>query len=151
LVAATTGASASGDGRCASFMRASIVVLSILALPPGAAQAARRPLDLPVRTAGARVPAPAYARDVLALRLAPAASGSARPGSQGRLAGRELGVPALDRAAAELGGVRFTPLFRGEHAPAPGSDAADLTAFYVAHLPPGLDLERALDRFGSMA
>src|SRR5262245_10922793 len=130
-------------------MRAPILAILVLVLSSGAALAARRPLDLPVRTAGARVPAPAYAGDVVEIRLAPTASALARqPGATGIR--RELGVPALDRVAAELGGVRFTPLFRGARAPAAGSSAADPTAFYVAHLPPGLDLERALDRFGSM-
>ena len=51
------------------------------------------------------------------------------------------------RRGSCAGGVRFTPLFRGERSPEAGSTRPDFTSFYVAHLPRGLDLEQALRRF----
>ena len=135
-------------------MRPSFLALSFCLLPALAApgEAARVRLDLPIRVPGAvpRVPAPAYAGDVIELRLAPAASRLAAPAYRSRVADGRLGVVAVDRLAVALGGVRFEPMFRGERAPEDGSVAPDFTAFYVAHLPAGVALEEALDRFGAL-
>ena len=67
-------------------------------------------------------------------------SGAIRP----RLTG--LGLADLDRAA-ESSGAWFEPEFAGEAPPRSGSNAADFTSFYVVHLPAGVDLAAALDRF----
>jgi subtilase family protein len=115
-------------------------------------------LDLPVREAGAVAApfgSPAYAAEVLEIRLAPDATRAGRaaylsaagPGAARAL--RRLGVPAVDRVAAELG-ARFEPEFRGETAAGAEPGATDFTSFYVVHLSPGSDLPRALERFGSL-
>jgi subtilisin family serine protease len=131
-------------------MRATLVLLALAlgsALP-----AAALTLDLPVRRAGqgAAVPAPAYLGDVFELRLGPSAAplGAARTAGLARAEG--LGVAGVDRLANALGGVWFEPEFRGATAPAEGSGEPDLTAFYVAHLPPGAALEDALARFRAL-
>lgn len=118
-----------------------------------------RALDLPVRDpARETLDGPAYRADVLEIRLRPAASRlaagavatarlAAPAGARARLA--LLGVPGVDRVAAALGGVRFEPEFRGEVPPPEGSDAPDLAAFYLVHLPAGTALEDALARFAA--
>ncbi|MGH7730624.1 MAG: S8 family serine peptidase, partial [Candidatus Eiseniibacteriota bacterium] len=69
----------------------------------------------------------------------------------GRARVEALGVAAVDRLSGRLGGVWFEPLFPGETPPPSGSDEPDFTSFYVAHLPPGVALAEALDRFGALA
>ncbi len=138
-----------------------LLFVALLLLPAGFSRAAARlPLELPVRSPdsnASRTLAPAYAGDVLELRLAPAASraawaargadGPTGRGANGRLV--RLGIAALDRAAAELGGVWFASEFPGE-SPPPAGPAADFSSFYIAHLPPGVGLEAALARFGRL-
>src|SRR5262245_24608485 len=127
----------------------SLLLIALLVSP--AAVALARPLDLPVRSAGGpRVAAPAYAGDVLEIQLAAAAARRAAPAYQAGLRDGRVGVAGVDAAASALGGVRFTPLFRGERPADAGSTGPDFTSFYVAHLPPGLDLEQALRRFESL-
>jgi subtilisin family serine protease len=128
-------------------------ILVLLALTLGSAlPAAALTLDLPVRRSGqgAAVPAPAYLGDVFEVRLVPATAlvGAARTAGLARA--DALGVAGVDRLAAFLGGVWFEPEFRGASAPAEGSDEPDLTAFYVAHLPAGVALENALERFRAL-
>jgi subtilisin family serine protease len=134
-------------------VRPAVVLLLLLALPAPSAAVA---LDLPVRDPSREaVSGPSYVADRLELRLAPMAAQRARAA---RLAGaaatdlvqRRLGVAALDAAAADLG-AWFEPEFRGETAPPAGSADADFTAFYIAHLPQGTDLESALARLGGLA
>ena len=129
-------------------MRLQLLLLSFPLALAGPAFAARKPLDLPVRAqgTGAGVAAPAYAGDVVEIQLAPQEARSAWSADHSSILRSRLGVPALDRAAAELGGIRFSPMFRGERPPATGSRTPDLTAFYIGQLPPGLHLEHALDR-----
>jgi hypothetical protein len=130
---------------------ASIVLFGmVLAMPAGA----RAELDLPVRTSDRAAELrgrPSYAADVLEIRLAAPAAAAARPAYRashrpGGLSG--IGVPALDRLAAEFGAARFEPEFRGETAPGPGE--TDFTAFYIVHLPEGTALEDALARFRAL-
>jgi subtilisin family serine protease len=61
-----------------------------------------------------------------------------------------LGVAGVDRLARSLGGAWFEPLFPGEAPPPPGSDDPDFTSYFVAHLPPGVALGEALDRFAAL-
>ncbi len=127
------------------------LALCLVLATPGIAWA----LPWPVRDAARpSVTAPCYAGDRLELRLSPAAAqmiaARAGPGvRQGRLA--RLEVPGVDAVARSLGGAWFEPEFAGEEPPPPGSDATDFTAFYLAHLPPGADLESALAQFRSLA
>jgi len=119
-----------------------------------------RTLDLPVRDpARETIEAPSYRADVLEIRLAPQASrtaalavGAARRAAPGpaRPALAELGVDAVDEAAAALGGARFEPEFRGETPPAPGADGPDLAAFFLVRLPAGAVLDEALERFAAL-
>jgi subtilisin family serine protease len=124
-----------------------LLFLGLLAAP-GA-----RALDLPVRDPR-RQPmiAPAYVADRFTLQLAPAAAlraWTARAAGVSATVAR-LGVPFVDAAAAGLG-VWLEPEFRGETPPPAGSRDPDFTAFYIAHLPEGTDLERALVRFRALA
>jgi subtilisin family serine protease len=84
---------------------------------------------------------------VVEIQLAHGAARRAEPAYRAGLRDGRLGVAGVDAAALALGGVRFTPLFRGERSPEAGSTGPDFTSFYVAHLPRGLDLEQALRRF----
>src|SRR5262247_2096369 len=127
--------------------RVSAPWLSMCAIFTIAAPVSARSLDLPVRdpAASSRVAAPAYAGDVLELRLASRAAGlaAARLGtrtSAPSLHASRLGVGSIDALAAETPGMWFEPMFRGAAAPMPGTDATDLGAFYVVHLPPGVAL-----------
>lgn len=128
-------------------MRA-ILMLLVLALG-SALPAAALTLDLPVSGPGRGTPVagPAYRGDIFELRLTPAAARIGAGRTVGLTRADALGVAGVDRVAALLGGVWFEPEFRGETAPAPGSNQPDFTAFYLAHLPPGLALEDALERF----
>lgn len=131
-------------------MRTSPLFAPAILLAVLAHQAGARSLDLPVRSPGAtglaRTSAPAYSGDVFELRLTPEASarafGSARDGA--RL--ERVGIASLDGVLRSLG-VWLEPEFRGETPPPSGSAAVDFTSFYVAHLPPSVSLESALDRF----
>jgi hypothetical protein len=131
-----------------------LVVFAHLALAGPARSAAGLPHPLPIRyphlTGSDRPAAPAYAGDVMEIRLSSAAARRAVPAY--RAGGRRaaLGIASLDRLALELGGVRFEPEFPGETAPEPGGRAPDFTAFYIAHLPPGVALETALERFAAL-
>ena len=89
---------------------------------------------------------PAYAADRLTLQLRHPA---ARIAYRARSAVAAIGVPALDRALRSLG-ARIEPEFRGESPPPPGSNAPDFTSFYVVHLPPGVALASALQRFAAL-
>ena len=131
-------------------MRLHALVLSLLLVPAGPAAAAPKPLQFPVRAHGAHVAAPAYAGEVVEIQLAPAEARAAWLHDRSPAIRSRIGVPALDRAALELGGVRFSPLFHGERPPAADSPGPDLSAFYIGHLPPGLDLERVLDRLSGL-
>lgn len=127
-----------------------MMLLPLLA-PPAA-----RALDLPVRDLRREaVSGPSYVGDRIEIRLVPAAAERARvaraTGAGGvDFARPRLGLAALDAAAAELG-AWFEPEFRGEVPPPAGSADADFTAFYIAHLPEGTDLEGALARLGAVA
>lgn len=136
-----------------TYARLSLLVfgLGLLAASPAHA------LDLPVRYPDREpLTAPSFRGDALLITLAPAAAREARiarPAGAGesRLpAGRSLGVPAVDRLAATLGGARFERVFPGNHPPEKGSDEPDLTAYFRVHLPPGTVLEDALERFGAL-
>lgn len=117
---------------------------------------AARALDLPVRDLRSEaVSGPSYVADRLELRLEPAAAARARAAAatgamSADLARPRLGLAALDAVAADLG-AWFEPEFRGETPPPAGSADADFTAFYIAHLPQGTDLEGALARLGGLA
>ncbi len=134
-------------------MRPVVAVALLLALlaPPAA-----RALELPVHDLRREVlRGPAYVADRIEVRLTPAAAARARVARAtgavaADLALPRLGLAALDAAAAELG-AWFEPEFRGETPPPAGSADADFTAFYVAHLPEGADLEGALARLGGLA
>ena len=129
-----------------------IVLLLTLLVPPAA-----RALDLPVRDVRREVVSgPSYVADRIEVRLVPAAAERARAAratgaaaADAGVARPRLGLAALDAAAAELG-AWFEPEFRGETPPPAGSADADFTAFYIAHLPQGTDLEGALVRLGGM-
>jgi subtilisin family serine protease len=134
-------------------VRPVVLVLQLLTLMvPPAAWA----LDLPVRDLRSdAVSGPFYVADRLEIRLGPAAAARARASGAtaamvSGVARPRLGLAALDAAAAELG-AWFEPEFRGETAPPAGSADADFTAFYIAHLPQGADLEGALARLGGLA
>jgi len=92
--------------------------------------------------------------DRLEVRPAPAAAARVRAGgprsgsAAADLARPRLGLAALDAVAGELG-AWFEPEYRGEMPPPAGSADADFTAFYIAQLPEGTDLESALSRLGS--
>ncbi len=134
-------------------VRSAVAVLMLLTLVvPRSARA----LDLPVRDPRREsVSGPSYAADRLEIRLAPAAAQRARAA---RATGAvpagvvhpRLGLAALDAVAAGLG-AWFEPEFRGETPPPPGSVDADFTAFYIAHLPEGADLEGALASLAGLA
>jgi subtilisin family serine protease len=126
-----------------------VVLLLVTLLAATPAGAALR-LKLPVRSAGSSVPAPAYQGDLFELTLTrPAARVAAARG-----AGLErmvaLGILPLDRLAAAMDGVWFEPEFRSEAPPEEGSDEPDFTTFYLAHLPPGVELADALERFRAL-
>jgi chitodextrinase len=93
------------------------------------------------------------ASDRIELRLDAAAAATARvaiPLASRAVRGDHLdhlGVAAVDRVAAELGGAWFEPEFRDETPPAAGSDEIDFTSFYVVHLPASVDARSAADRF----
>ena len=105
---------------------------------------------------------PAWRPDVLLLKLAPGATRiagarDANAPAPARLTGRSIGVPreqlgvaAIDAAAARLGGVTFEPLFATRFdsrvRPVEGLDG-----FYRVRLPPGARLDEAVDAFGSLA
>jgi hypothetical protein len=116
------------------------------------APASARSLDLPVRdprnlTTASRVAAPAYAGDVLELRLASRAArlATARLGTTASAEpSAPVGVPSLDALAADTPGLWFEPMFRNEKVPENGSAAPDLTAFYVVHLPPDWHSEHSI-------
>jgi hypothetical protein len=130
----------------------SVFVLACVACATPALAAVRLPLELPVRypQQAGQIPLPAFAGDVLEIRLSSSASRHATPAY--RAGGRKpsLGLAALDRVAMQLGGVSFEPEFPGESSPPVGSEVTDFTAFYIAHLPPGLRLETALERLGAL-
>src|SRR5262245_11658212 len=128
-------------------VRSSIPLL--LALLAAAPAAAAERLALPVRLPGAPVPAPAYQSDLLELTLTRAAARVATGRTAGVARSVALGLSSVDRLAASLG-VWFEPEFRGETPATEGSDEPDFTTFYVAHLPPGVDLADALDRFRAL-
>ena len=110
----------------------------------------RRPLTLPIRVPGSAVPSPAYAGDVVTVRLTPNAARTAWQSRGLGASAARVGVPALDRAGAELG-IRWEPEFPGWRPPELGSRQPDLSAFYTAHLAPGVDLTAALDRLSALA
>lgn len=58
-----------------------------------------------------------------------------------------LGVANVDQLARSLGVVGFEATFRGETRPPEGSMVTDFTAFFIAHLPAGADVEEAVTRF----
>jgi len=132
-------------------MRPVQVLLLAALLVPGVARA----LDLPVRDPRREaLVEPAYVADRFEVRLAPAAALRARRVRPLAAAPAEAVVPRLDVAAVDAVaaglGVTFEPEFRGERSPEPGSGEPDFTAFYIAHLPEGLDLESALARFRAL-
>src|SRR5262245_18103783 len=120
-----------------------LLVTLCAAAPAGAA--AR--LELPVRTAGSAVPAPAYEGDLLEITLTRPAARIAAARSAGIERSVALGIAPLDRLAASMPGVWFEPEFRAETPPPEGSEEPDFTTFYLAHLPPGVELGDALEPF----
>jgi subtilisin family serine protease len=125
------------------------------------ADARARVLDLPVVDPVLGViEGPSYRADALEIRLSAAASRAAAivvrsarlamPTGAAPARLRALGVPAVDRVAADLGGVDFEPMFRGEFPPATGSDAPDLAAFFRVRLPAAVPLDEALERFAAL-
>ncbi len=149
LVASLTGVWRPGCDP--SNMRLPALIL-MLALMAAAAPAAG--LDLPVWRDGMGAPPTAFYRgDVLEIRLAPAAAGIAHPRGAAPTSARpvsRLGVAAVDRVAAALGGATFRPEFRAEIAPERNDDAIDFTAFHLVQLPPGASLEAALEAFRAL-
>jgi subtilisin family serine protease len=136
-----------------TYARLSLLVFGLGLLAASRAAA----LDLPVRYPDREpLTAPSFRGDALLITLAPGAAGQARiarPSGAGESlmpAGRSVGVPAVDRLAAMLGGARFERVFPGNRPPAPGSDEPDLTACFRVHLPPGTVLEEALERFAAL-
>jgi hypothetical protein len=136
-----------------TYTRLSLLVFGLGLLAASRAHA----LDLPVRYPDREpLTAPSFRGDALLITLAPAAARDARiarPAGAGesRLpAARSVGVPAVDRLAATLGGARFERVFPGNHPPEAGSGEPDLTAYFRVHLPPGTVLEDALERFGAL-
>ena len=133
-------------------MRNPLPFLLALALAAGAASAAAAGLDLPVRDAATPdVRAPFYRGDVLEIRLAPGAARLAHPLAAGptRVGRRaRLGVATVDALGAALGAT-FEPEFRGEVAPRDAREP-DFTAFHLVHLPPGVPLADALERFRAL-
>src|SRR5262245_28476174 len=123
------------------------LLLALLAALPAQASV---PLKLPVRLAGRAVPAPAYQGDLLELTLTRPAARAAAVRSAGVARATSLGVAPLDRLAADMGGVWFEPEFPAEVPPSPGADDPDFTTFYLAHLPPGVELGDALERFRAL-
>lgn len=97
--------------------------------------------------------APMFASDRIELRLDAAAAATARAAAalrardEGAARIERLGVAAVDRVAADLGGATFETEFRGETAPPPGSSDIDFTAFFIVHLPAGADPHDAARRF----
>ncbi|MEO5989868.1 MAG: S8 family serine peptidase [Candidatus Eisenbacteria bacterium] len=132
-------------------MRKPAIVL-VIALLASAAPAAG--LDMPVWRDGMGVPPPAFYRgDVLEIRLAPSAASSVHPRGAPPTSAKvvsKVGVAAVDRVAAAMGGATFRPEFRGEIAPDWGDDATDFTAFHLVHLPQGTSLQAALDAFRAL-
>lgn len=128
-------------------------ILLVLLVPGFARADAALSLDLPVRVPGGpgAVAGPAYRGDLIELRLAPAFSRMAASRTSGLARVDVLGVARVDALARTLGGAWFEPLFPAEIAPPPGSDEPDFTAFYVAHLPPGVALAEALAQFAGLA
>lgn len=109
-------------------------------------------LDLPVRRPGQSTPAPCWAGDVLEVTLTPAAVRAARIAGDDltrAVSLRAIGLADLDAAAADLAGVLFTPEFAGEGAPASALEH-DFGAHLIAHLPPGVSLERAIERLRAL-
>jgi len=128
------------------------LLLLVQALAAPRAGAAVR-LVLPVRVPGSAqpVPPPAYQGDLIELGLSRAAARMAAVRRHGLPRVAALGLSQVDRLATTLGGVWFEPEFPAERPPAPDSDEPDFTTFYLAHLPPGVGLADALERFGALA
>ena len=135
-------------------VRSSALALCILTTftPAALASASLRPLALPVRytgQSGSVAPGtPSYSGEAFEIRVnSRTAAALVVPARAGRL--RQVGVPALDRAAAALG-AWFEPEFAGETRPAPGEAGVDFTSFLIVHLPNGVRLEDALARFAAL-
>ncbi len=130
------------------------LLLYMALLPSLAGAAGAATLDLPVQRAGAASVGPrSYVGDLVELRLAPSAARVASPRSAGPTRARQtlrLGLASVDAVAASFGGCVFEPEFVGETPPSDPSQP-DFTAFWLVHLPPGVRLEDALDRFGAAA
>jgi hypothetical protein len=95
-------------------------------------------------------PSLGFAEDRFIVRLTPEASRAAfvAPG-QRQAARARLGLPSLDRVIANWPGTWLEPEFRGDHPPAPGSNEADFSAFYVVHLPSGANRDAAIAQFSA--
>ncbi len=136
-------------------MRPALVLATLLALHalPATGVRAAGLADLPRFVPGAAATVPGWRSDRIELRLRTAAARAAVPlGTRTPMRdalAAPLGVVAVDGLARTLG-VALTPEFADEPAPAPEASEPDLTAYWVAALPPGLDLADALARFAAL-
>ena len=96
----------------------------------------------------AQAATPTYAPDVVTVRLTPAASRAAWQARGVGASTARLGVPALDQIGVSLG-IRWQPEFPGRRPLPADSPLPDLSAFYTAHLPPGLAPRSAVDRLAA--
>jgi subtilisin family serine protease len=133
-------------------LRAIVAALVALAFATGA-RAARLD-DLPrFDPARAAETVPGWRPDRVEVRLRPEAARALVPaGARTERPARPIRAPGLAGldALAAASGIAFEPEFVGERPPEPGADAPDLTAWWLAHLPPGLDLAEALTRLRAL-
>ena len=125
-------------------------VLLLLCATLGPARAGS--LDTPRAHVSPLTPEVRYRPDAIVIQLRPEASRLLRGiRSEPRpmvTRVERLGVSGLDRVASDMGGVWFEPEFPNDAIDRQGAvPSAALGGFYIVHLPPGSDRDRAVDAF----
>jgi hypothetical protein len=127
---------------------ASVLLLLCATLGPARAGS----LDILRADANPLAPEVRYRTDAIVIELRPGASRLVRgiriePRPTVTRVQR-LGLSGLDRVATEMGGVWFEPEFPDHAVDRKGAvPSAALDGFYIAHLPPGSDRDRAVEAF----
>ncbi len=137
-------------------MRLLPTIAALFLLGAHAAVAADTGIDAASSPGGLGTLPPETRPGVVVLQLTPEASTQVRVSiaPESRSADQStvaLGIPSIDRLARALGVERFVPEFPGSQPPTPGSREPDLTAFWLAHLPDGVDVEPSRAAFAALA